>query len=56
MQDIILSWVMIYLIAALSVIYFMDDVPWSIRILFGILWPLTASIIIILLIFELIKN
>lgn len=56
MQDTILNWLMTYLIVVLSVIYFMDDVPWTMRVIFGMLWPLTASIIIILLMFELIKN
>lgn len=56
MQDTLLAWIMTYILTAMSVIYFMDDIPWPMRIIFGILWPLTASIIIILLMFELIKN
>jgi hypothetical protein len=56
MQDTLLTWILAYVLAGVSVLYFIDDLHWSIRLLISVFWPLTLTTIVVMLIITLIKN
>lgn len=56
MQDTLLTWILTYILAGASVLYFVDDMHWSIRLLISVFWPITLILNIMILIISLIKN
>jgi hypothetical protein len=56
MQDTLITWLMMYLIAAVGTFYIADDIHWLVRLVLSLFWPLTLTTTVIILIVTLIKN